>query len=206
MRTLTTLLVSFLAVAGPQAASSQAVVVGALAGAVESRQLRERDDDSRPRDGLTAGVFVEVGTPAPLVAVLAEARYAQRGGRFPLQGGRVGDVQADYLVATLAPTFRLAVGPVALFAFGGPSLELTLRTRSVAELANAYADPASQVFAVTAGGGVELRTPGWSVRGEARIVEQLSSAYRGDAGTFRHRATELVVKVGRRAGAGLPLP
>jgi len=206
MRTLTTLLVSFLAVVAPRAASSQAVVVGAVAGTVESRQLRERDEDSRPSKGLTAGVFVEVQTPAPLLAVLAEARYAQRGGRFPLLNGTEGDVQADYLVATLAPTVRFAVGPVALFAYGGPSMELTVRTRSAAELANAYADPASQVFAVTAGGGLELRIPGWSVRGEARIVEQLSSAYRGDVRSLRHRATEVVVKVGRRAGAGLPRP
>jgi hypothetical protein len=62
----------------------------------------------------------------------------------------------------------------------------------------AYQNPAAQVFSVTAGGGVELRIlTQYGFRLEVRHVEGLSPAFTSDAGDFKHRSTEILVRVGR---------
>lgn len=202
MRTLTRLLVS-LAVLGlvPAVADGQSVV-GGMAGGVVSRQIRDPGDASDTRTGGMVGAFVDVQTPATFLAVLAEVFYVQRGGRVDLEGpaGLQGQVRADLLGFTLAPTLHVGMGPVSVFAYGGPMVEVPLYTRSSAELESAYQTPAGGVFAVTAGGGLGVGAGPWSVRVEARIVEELSPVYTGDAGDFRHRSKEILVRVGRIGG------
>jgi hypothetical protein len=207
MRTLTSPMVSLPAVAvllaaAPGPARAQSVVAGAVIGVTQSRQLVQQESDSESRRGFVAGAWVDVETPEPLLHVLAEAAYARRGGRFPLggPGGLTGEVESDWLAATVAPALHVSIGPVAAYAYGGPTLELHVRTRSAAALRNAYAIPSDQSFSVTAGGGLEGRMGSWSVRGEARIVEGLSSAYSGSAGDVRHRSMEVLLRVGKRRG------
>lgn len=199
MRTLTASLVSLAVLTAPVSVQAQTSVVGGLAGRVTSVQLRERGDDSAERSGFLVGAYVDVVTPTPLLHVLAEASYVQRGGRLALTGTGepVGDVQADYLMAVVAPSLRVGVGPVALVGYAGPVVEFPLRTRSVAELGNLYATPNEQVFSVTAGAGLEGDLGSWIVRGEVRMVRQLSSAYANLDRDIKHRSTEILVRLGR---------
>ncbi|MDP2954866.1 MAG: hypothetical protein Q8N53_00480 [Longimicrobiales bacterium] len=206
-RIFTTLLVALaLLPATPVTSAAQPVVVGGVLGRAESRQLRERAEDSEPRAGLVAGAWLEIETPTRLVHVLAEGVYVRRGGTFPLggPGGLSGNVDSDYLALTVAPSLHVALGPMAAYAYGGPTLEMPLRTRTVTELGNAYANPSDQGLSVTAGAGLEARASRWVVRGEVRIVEGLTSAYSGSVGDFRHRSTEILVRVGRGATANIP--
>jgi hypothetical protein len=192
--------------AAPSPGCAQSVVVGGVAGANRSRELLERASDSEPRTGFVAGAWVDVETPKPLLHVLAEAAYARRGGRFPLAGpsGLTGVVESDWVAVTLAPVLHVTAGPVAAYAYGGPTLETHVRTRTAAELSSAYASPSDQDFSVTAGAGLEGRMDGWSVRGEARIVQGLSSSYSRSAGDLRHRSVEVLLRVGRKRGGDVP--
>lgn len=183
----------------PADASSQTVRgVGAFAGSTESRQLRPRDEPSLPHTGLLAGAWVDVHLPRSVWSVLAEASYAERGGKYA-QGEIFHEVQADYLGMTVAPEFHMDVAFVGAFVYGGPTLEVPLRTRSTDEAEPAFRDPAGQVLSVTGGGGVEVRLPDtYAFRLEIRHVEGLSAAFTGDAGDFRHRSTEILVRFGKR--------
>jgi len=170
--------------------------IGLFAGDVESRQIRPRESDSGARNGIVAGAFVDVRVSA-FWSVLAEAAYAQRGGRYPdEQGG--GEVEADYVGMTVAPEWHVDIGFVGAFVYGGPMGEFTVRTRYSPNLASAYQNPADQVLCATAGAGVELRIPAiYAFRLEIRHVEGLTPAFTGDAGDFRHRSTEILVRFGR---------
>lgn len=213
MRTLTTAMVSLALALAPLPArpepvtgqEPQRVVVGGVAGLVRSRQVADGGETSDPRTGFLAGAWVEVSTPVSFLHVLAEAAYVRRGGRVPVGGpaNLLGEVESDWFAATVAPVARVAVGPAALFAYGGPTLEVPSRTRTVAQLQNRYASPTDQALAVTAGAGVGIHRGRWEVRGEVRHVEGLTSVYAGTDGSLKHRSTEVVVRVGRaRAESG----
>jgi hypothetical protein len=199
MRTLAASLVSLLVVGLPFRAAGQTILAGGALGVVESRQLRERAADSETRTGFLAGVWADVLTPARPLHVLAEVAYVRRGGTFPLDGpsGLKGDVEADYLSTTVAPLLWLGVGSIGAFLYAGPTFETPIRTRSAAELRAAYANPSDQGISATAGAGLEWLGPRWVVRGEARVVEGLSSAFSGAAGEYRHRSIEVLLRVGR---------
>lgn len=199
---VTVVAAAVLAVA-PIASAAQAVTVGGVAGLSRSRQILERSSDSDPRDGFVAGAWMAVETPKPLLHVLTEAAYARRGGRFPVAGptGLTGNVDSDWVTFAAAPMLRVAMGPVAAFAYAGPMLELHVRTRSAAALRNAFATPSDQGFSAVAGAGLEGRLQGWSVRCEARVVAGMSPAYSGSAGDIRHRSAEVLLRVGRRREA-----
>ncbi|MGD8322218.1 MAG: outer membrane beta-barrel protein [Gemmatimonadota bacterium] len=201
MRTLSLVVVA-LALVVPSAQAQSLRGVGVQVGHVESKQIVTNGDDSGTRSGLMGGLFIDVQTPAPLLSVLAEASFVQRGGTFttadPSTGG---DVEADYLTFTVAPELHVDIGPAGAFAYAGPTAEASVRTRYAPALAAAYQNPASLALAATAGGGVELRLlQGWAFRLEARVVEGLSAAFTGDAGEFKHRSSEFLVRVGRRGG------
>lgn len=217
MRTLTTAMVSLAAGATATlvllglllvpdpATAQQRVVTGGVAGLVRSRQVADGGEDSEPRTGFLAGAWVEVGTPVSLLQVLAEAAYVRRGGRVAVGGPAdlLGEVESDWITATVAPVVRLRGGPAALFAYAGPTLEVPARTRTVAQLQNRYASPSEQALSVTAGVGVGVQRGRWEVRGELRHVAGLTSVYGGSTGSIRHRSTEVVARVGRaRAESG----
>ena len=197
-------LAALILAAAPVAAAAQSVTLGGVAGLSRSRQILERSSDSEPREGFVAGAWMDVQTPKPLLHVLAEATYARRGGRFPLAGstGLAGNVDSDWVTFTAAPMLHVSMGPVAAFAYAGPTLETHVRTRSAAALGNAFATPSGQGFSATVGAGLEGRLEAWSVRGEARVVEGVSPAYSGSAGDIRHRSVEVLLRVGRRRDAG----
>lgn len=191
--------------AGPATVSAQVLRgVGVFAGSVESRQLRPREPDSDPRTGLLAGGWLDLQLPGSTWSVLAEAAWVERGGTYPDVTPSPGEVVVDHVVFTLAPEFHLDVAFVGAFAYGGPSLELPVRTRASDALEPAFREPATQVVSVTGGAGIEWRLPEtFAFRLELRHVEGLSPAFTGDAGDFTHRSTEIVVRIGR-TGASIP--
>lgn len=190
------LVAALLALALPVRAHGQDLRgIGLFGGTSQSRQVREREPNSDTRTGLVAGGYLDVAVGG-VWSVLAEGSYVERGGSY--SGDDAGEVEADYLSMTVAPEWHLDVAFLGAFAYGGPSLELNVRSRSSPNLAGAYQDPSSQVLSVTAGGGVEIRVLStYAFRLEVRHVEGLSTAYTGDAGDFRHRSTEILVRVGR---------
>ena len=202
--TATLVLIALLLVPEP-ATAQQRVVTGGVAGLVRSRQLADGGEESEPRTGFLVGAWVEVGTPVSFLHVLAEAAYVRRGGRVTVGGPApvLGEVESDWITATVAPVARLGRGPAAVFVYAGPTLEVPARTRTVAPLQNRYASPSEQALAVTAGVGVGIASGRWEVRAEARRVEGLTSVYDSTGGSLRHRSTEMVVRVGRaRAESG----
>lgn len=211
MRTLTTAMVSLatgatatlvllaLLLVPDTAAAQQQVTTGGVAGLVRSRQLAEGGEESEPRTGFLVGAWVEVGTPVRFLHVLAEAAYVRRGGRVTVGGPAavVGEVESDWITATVAPVARVGNGPGSVFVYAGPTLEVPARTRTVAPLQNRYATTSDQAFAVTAGAGLGVHRGRWEVRGELRHVEGLTSVYSPSSGGIRHRSTEMVVRLGR---------
>lgn len=193
------LALSALLLAHAAPASAQGVRgLGLFAGDSESRLLRRQEPASDARTGLLVGAWVDASLPASRWSVLAEGGYVERGGEYATAGDTPAVVQSDFFEVTLAPTLHLDVAFVGAYAYGGPTLEVPLRTRTSTELEPAFRDPAGQVFSFTAGGGVELRLPEtYAFRLEFRHVEGLSPAYRNDLGDFRYRATEILVRVGR---------
>jgi hypothetical protein len=205
MRTLTVILVSALGVtsltfASPPAEAQGVLSVGGHLGAVRARQLQDRAEGSGTRTGLLAGAYVDAVTPFPWLSVLAEVSYAERGGRFTFLDEADADVRASYLAFVVAPTARLGVGPVALAAYAGPGVETSVSTRHSPNLAAAYDTPTAQVFIALVGAGFEVRPTGkWLLRMEIRHVEGVSAAFTDEAGDFRHRSTELLLRVGLRS-------
>jgi hypothetical protein len=204
MRTLTLIVVSFLSATSStvtsETAEAQAVLsVGGHVGAVHARQLQDRGEDSGTRTGLLAGAYVDALTPVTWLSVLAEASYAERGGRFNLSEDTDAEVRAGYLVFAVAPTVRIGLGPVALAAYAGPGMETSISTRYSPLLAGAYDTPTAQVFIALLGAGLEVHpTRRWTLRMDIRHVEGVSAAFTDDAGDFRHRSTEILLRVGRR--------
>jgi hypothetical protein len=174
--------------------------IGVVGGSTESRLVHARDGESARRTDLVAGAFLDVDLPSSRWSVLGELTLARRGGTFPeAEVGAAGEVQADYVDFTLAPSFHLDIGFVGAYAYGGPTLEMSVRTRYTSGLAAAFSDPKAQVFGVTGGGGIELRLlTAYAFRLELRHMEGLSPSFSGDLGEYRNRSTEILVRVARR--------
>lgn len=172
---------------------------GVVTGPVGARQLRERSDDSERHAGFMVGAWIDVPTPASWLTVTAEAAAARRGGEYH-QGPDlpVAAVDVDYLVASVFPSLRLAVGPLAFRAYAGPSLDIHLRSTASRSLEQTFPSPSTQVLAALAGVGVEVVAGRAVFRLEARRHEQVSSAFTEIVDGLRHRSTELLFRLGMR--------
>lgn len=201
MRTLCALLVSLMLLAeGARAQVPGGVTAGVMVGRSETRVVRDRESDSEERAGVVLGAWLEAPLPTRFLTVLAEAAFAQRGGGW--RSFSAGDVQldpvrGDFLTATVAPTVRFGVGRLSVFAYGGPTMELHVRTRAGVRIERAFREPAPQTLAVTGGVGAAWRAGSWTVRAEARRVAGLSASWANEDGDFKHRGGELILRVGR---------
>ena len=202
VRTLRTLLILLTVTAWPSHADAQSFrALGGLAGWVRAQQVITGEEPTPTRDGLLGGVFIDVGTPRGWLDVLAEAAVVQRGGIVPI-GDLDAEAEADYIAFALLPKLRAGVGPLSLYAYGGPLLEFHVRTRAAGELADVYRRSSPQVFGVSAGGGIELNLgPVHSFRLEVRHDEGLSNAFPDAPATVRHRSQAIVLRYGRRGPA-----
>ena len=199
MRTLSVLLVSATTLFGAQDIQAQGVrAVGGLVGWVEGRQLIARQDPSRARSGLMAGLFIDVASNASWLDIMAEAYLVQRGGYVPV-GKLVAEVEADYLAFALLPKVRFPLGPLSVYAYAGPNLDYHLRTQAGGELADVYRRMSPQVLGIALGGGLEMDIGvTGSLRLELRHDEQLTEAFPDAPTDVHHRSKALVLRYGRR--------
>ena len=195
----------FLATVLPPCAHSQEIRAwGGHLGWTNSRQLWSAAPETDSRSGLVLGAFIEVATPLSWLGVMAEASYAQRGGRIPLEA--VGmtsqdtvDTRVDYFSFPVVLTARLFRNPVGIYAYAGPAIEYFSNIETLISVASAYTTEKTIVLTGVAGGGVELLVGGrWSVRLEARVMEGLTPAFEGALGEIRHRSFELLFRAGVR--------
>ncbi len=152
---------------------------------------------------------MDAEAPLSWLSILAEAAYIQRGARLPLSSGGgstlLGDVRVDYLAASVLPTARVSIGPVSVYGYAGPGLEVNVRTRTARELSVAYQNYKAQVLVGQAGAGIALRVAGrWSLRAEIRRSADLTPAYTKAPGEIHFRSTEILLRVGVRPRLSLP--
>ncbi len=171
--------------------------VGLSLGVNDSRQLISRQDPSETRTGLLGGAFIDVETPAG-IDVLAEAYLVQRGGKVALDEGILAEVEADYLAFGVYPKLRVGVGPASLYALAGPYVEMHLRTRAGGELAVEYREPATQVFGVSAGAGLEVAVvQRYALSLEIRHDEGLGDAFPNSTAGVRHRTVSVLLRLAK---------
>jgi len=181
--------------------------IGGFAGRTDSWQSWPDHPEARHKAGLEVGAFLDADAPPSWLSILAEVAYTQRGARLPLtlNGDVMGDVRADYIVGSVMPKVGFSVGPLSLYAYGGPGLGINVRTRTAQELSIAYQDYKAEVLTAQAGAGVALRIAGrWSVRAEMRRSADLTPAYSKAPGEIRFRSQEIILRIGVRPR--LPLP
>lgn len=210
MRTLRTILVSAALCAtatllpGARAHAQVIRAVGGFAGRTDSWQSWAAHPDARHRKGVELGAFVDVATPHPWLSVIAEAGYLQRGARLPVgTGGNgatlLGDVRVDYLSMAVLPEAHIGLGPVSVFGYAGPAVDVHVDTRTVTALEPAYHNDKAQVLVGEAGAGLELLVRGrWAVRAEIRRSADLTSAYTDAPGDIKFRSTEILIRFGVR--------
>jgi hypothetical protein len=187
----------------PAGAQSRPITLGGLGGVVRNTPVWSRGFEADAVAGAVLGAWVNVPTPAPWLSVTAEASFTQRGSDTRLDPGEVpgalavSPIRTDYITASVLPRATLELGPARLHATAGPTMDLLLRSREDVVLQPLLDEPATAVFAFTAGIGVATDVgTGWVAEVEARLVEALGNAYSGDLGTLRNRSFEVVVRVG----------
>lgn len=187
----------------PLAAQSRAITLGGLGGYVQNAPVWNRSFDTESVGGAVLGAWVNVPTPTSWLSVTAEASFTQRGSDTRLDPQEVpgalgaSPIRTDYITASVLPRATLQAGPVRLHAAAGPTMDLLVRSREDVVLQPLLDEPATAVFAFTAGVGVGGAVgAGRVAEVEARIVESLGNAYSGELGTLRNRSFEVVLRVG----------
>ena len=198
-----TLLLLILALCLPQWLLAQTeATAGIVAGVTSSRQIWSGSGASAAAEGILLGVYVRVPTPLPHLAVRAEVAYAQRGGLISereLQADQPlsAQVRGHYLSFPIHLETSWEIGPMRLYAFGGPTLEQTLKTTADASVAQVMGVERATLFGVGYGAGLGGPLPG-GLRGslEVRGMEGISEAYYEGPVTIRNRSFEILMRVG----------
>ena len=185
----------------PAAGQATERMTGVFAGRITSEQTWNPTVETAPRSGFVLGAFVDVPTPLAALRVRADGGFARRGGlvRSDIRGNALdGEVQSEYVTFQLQAKLAASVGPVHVFAAGGPGLDYLMRSREDPLLAQVLVDRHATVFNVVGGGGAGVRIGSVLVAEvEARWVRGLSNAYSGSAAKVRNRSREFVVRVSR---------
>lgn len=189
--------------AGPAAGQATGRLTGVFAGRIHSEQVWNPGVETAERSGFVVGAFVDVPTPLTALRVRADGGFARRGGRVlsDTRGNTLdGEVQSEYLTFQLQAKLAVSVGPVHVFAVGGPGLDYLTRSREDPLLAQVLVDRHATVFGVAGAVGAGIRVDRVVAEAEARWIRGLSDAYAGPSAKVRNRSLELVVRVSRAAG------
>lgn len=187
---------------GPQPREVGSKLLGIAVGGASSRQLWSRTFSTEAAHGLSAAVFVEVPTPLSHLSVRAEAVYVGRASLVwdpALDPDRAGEttVRGHYLSLPIHGQVRAGLGPISLYGFGGPTVDLTLSTGCREDFCAVLRDEKPMTFGVGVGAGAALLLPNGMEGGvEVRLTEGLSSAYQGQSRDARWRTIELLLRVG----------
>jgi hypothetical protein len=186
----------------PAAGQSRPATAGAFGGYVHNEHRWSREVDTEAVGGLVLGAWVDAPTGLGWLSVTAEGAYAQRGGdaRFddavvPGAFG-VSPIRTDALTFSVLPRATLFLGPVALHAATGPTLDYILRSR-LDPVLEPLLEEVTTGFAWTLSAGIRgMVGEGYVAELEARIVEGLRDAFRGQGLSLRNRSLEVVARVG----------
>ena len=185
----------------PAAGQAAERLTGVFAGRIDSEQTWNPVVETARRSGFVVGAFVDVPTPLAALRARAEGGFARRGGLVlsDIRGNALdGEVQSEYLTFQLQAKLAAAVGPVHVFAAGGPGVDYLMRSREDPLLAQVLIDEHATVFNVVGAAGAGVRIGSALVAEvEGRWVRGLSNAYSGSAAKVRNRSRELVVRVSR---------
>jgi hypothetical protein len=183
---------------------------GVVGGVTSSRQLWGESGPSAATEGILLGVYVRVPTPLPHLAVRAEMAYAQRGGllserELQTEQPISARVRAHYLSFPVHLETSWELGPVRLFAFGGPTLEITQDTSADPTVIQLMGVERITLFGVGYGAGLGGPFPG-GLEGslEVRGLEGISEAYDEGPVPIRNRSFEVLLRVGFPFGPGAP--
>ncbi len=185
----------------PAAGQSTGRLIGVFGGPADSEQVWNPMVETAERSGFLFGAFVDVPTPLTALRVRADGGFARRGALVlsdtrsnPLDG----EVQSEYLTFQLQAKLAASVGPVHVFAVGGPGFDYLVRSREDPLLTQVLVDKHATVFNVVgaAGAGVRLGAA-LVVEVEGRWVQGLSNAYSGPSAKVRNRSLEWAVRVSR---------
>ncbi len=191
---------------GPGGAARPATdkgTVGVFAGRVSARQLWGHPMGSKPLNGLTVGAFVEAQTPVSFLAVRAEVGYAAKGTILWNEAedpDRLSEakIRVHYLIVPIHGKVTVGAGPVSLYVFGGPTLDLLLASRCAEHACPFVRGEKGTVLNAAVGAGVGFQAAGvYQVGFEGRLTEGLGDAHLGEVGSARNRSTALLVRIGR---------
>lgn len=188
---------------GGRSAGGQATerLTGVFAGLIDAEQSWNPLVETARRSGFAVGAFVDVPTPMAALRVRADGGFARRGGLVlsDTRGNALdGEVQSEYVTFQLQAKLAAAVGPVHVFAAGGPGVDYLMRSREDPLLAQVLADKHATVFNVVGAAGAGIRIgSGLVAEVEGRWLRGLSNAYSGPSATVRNRSQEWVVRLSR---------
>lgn len=181
------------ALARPGAAQADWVGIGI--GTNQARFDGPATVDFTERRGWSVGVFADVTTPLPPLAVRVEGRWVRRGGN---ESGAGGGAESDLVSLPLALGPRLDVGRISLFAFAGVEVGYPLATRRSPDLEVGFENETGVEFGGVLGGSIDATGPGalrWGL--EVRFVRGLAGSFEGRAGQLDLRASEITFRVAR---------
>ena len=186
----------------PAAGQSRPATAGAFGGYVHNEHRWSREVDTEAVGGLVLGAWVDAPTPLGWFSVTAEGAYAQRGGdaRFDpaIVPGAFGvsPIRTDVLTFSVLPRATVSLRLVDLHVATGPTLDYVLHSR-LDPVLEPILEEVTTGFAWTLAAGARVAVgEGYVAEVEARIVEGLRDAYRGDVLSLQDRSLELVLRVG----------
>lgn len=194
-------------VARPAVGQATEHLTGVFAGRIDSEQVWNPGVETAQRSGFVVGAFVDVPTPLPALRVRADGGFARRGTfvSSDTRGNTIdGEVQSEYLTFQLQAKLAASVGPVHVFAAGGPGFDYLMRSREDPLLTQVLVDKHATVFNVVGAAGIGGRIGRVVAETEGRWIRGLSNAYSGSAAKVRNRSVELVLRLSRVRGEPAP--
>lgn len=177
--------------------------MGGFVGSTDSWQTWAGHPAARHLRGFEIGGFADVQSPVPGISLISEIAFVQRGARLPLGTDATGrtllaDVRVDFLSVAILPAIRVGYGPVHLFGYAGPGLDINVHSTEAGALATVYPNnDRAQVLVGEAGGGLEvLLWHRWALRAEIRHTTDLTAAYVPASGDIRFHSTEILFRFG----------
>jgi hypothetical protein len=205
------LLILFLGLFSPKGLSAQIrPTAGGWVGVSSSRQLRDDGLNTDWVSGPTFGAYLDTATPISILFVRVGLGYHRRGSEVSGPGAGTSDpsparVTSDYVGIQLHGRLKLTVGALDLFLFGGPIMDLLVKTGCTEEFCTSLGEGNPTVWGVAGGGGAEVGIPaGGRATLEYRWEEGLSVAYQNDLAEARNRSRSLILSVGFPFISGSP--
>jgi hypothetical protein len=170
-------------------------------GRIRAEQLWEDPVKGTRSNGFSMGIQIEVLTPARAVSIRAGAAYVQRGSGVwdrELDPHRklVRNVRSHFLSLPMEGKLSLELGPVAIYLFGGPAVEVLLNTQCSRDLCPSLEDERPMTLSANLGGGVTIPIQDrlWGEL-EARLNEGLTSTYSSGGDGLRYRSSEILLRI-----------